>query len=108
MKFFKDPKNWRNELAAIGLSAGVAMFFLSFLVLGDPTIWLLVACVPLLLTLLFGSWLRMKVPALLTLAISAWIIYCWHIRSTTVTLYKHARIESFHQEFGVLEQQQRH
>ena len=74
MQFFKDPKNWRNELAAIGLSAGTVMFFLSFLVLGNPTIWLLVACVPLLLPLLFGSWLKMKVPALLILSISIWII----------------------------------
>ena len=88
MKFFKDPKNWRNELAAIGLSAGMAMFFLSFLMLGDPTVWLLVSCVPLLLPLLFGSWLRMKVPALLIMAISAWMIYCWQIRVTTATLYK--------------------
>lgn len=74
MKFFKDPKNWRNELATIGLSAGTVMFFLSFLVLGNPTVWLLVACVPLLLPLLFGSWLKMKVPALVILSISIWII----------------------------------
>ena len=75
MKFFKDPKNWRNELAAIGLSSGTVMFFLSFLVLGDPLVWLLVACVPLLLPLFFGSWLKMKVPALLLLLISLGIIY---------------------------------
>lgn len=74
MQFFKDPKNWRNELAAIGLSAGTVMFFLSFLVLGNPSVWLLVACVPLLLPLLFGSWLKMRVPALLFLSISIWII----------------------------------
>ena len=60
MKFFKDSKNWRNELAAIGLSIGIVLFFLSFLLLGDPTVWLLVACVPLLLPLLFGSWLNVQ------------------------------------------------
>ena len=26
MKFFKDPKNWRSELAAIGLAAGSVLF----------------------------------------------------------------------------------
>ena len=76
MKFFKDPKNWRNELAAIGLSAGTVMFFLSFLVLGDPTVWLLVVCVPLLLPLLFGFWLKKRIPALIILSISIWIIVC--------------------------------
>ncbi len=74
MKFFKDSKNWRNELAVIGLSIGIVLFFLSFLLLGDPTVWLLVACVPLLLPLLCGSWLRMKLPALGVLSISIWII----------------------------------
>ncbi len=74
MKFFKDSKNWRNELAVIGLSIGTVLFFLSFLLLGDPNVWLLVACVPLLLPLLFGSWLKMKLPALVVLSISIWII----------------------------------
>ena len=108
MKFFKDPKNWRNELAAIGLSVGTVMFLLSFLVLGVPTVWLLVACVPLSLPLLSGSLLKMRLPALLILAISVWIIYYWQIRLTTVALDKHARIESFHQGAGVQEQQRRH
>ncbi len=60
MKFFKDSKNWRNELAVIGLSIGTVLFFLSFLLLGDPKVWLLVACVPLLLPLLFCSWLNVQ------------------------------------------------
>ena len=36
MKFFKDSKNWRNELAVIGLSIGTVLFFLNFLWLGFP------------------------------------------------------------------------
>ncbi len=56
MRFLKSPKNWRNEFAAIGLSLGTVLFFLIFLLLGDPSVWLPVACVPLL----FGSWLNVK------------------------------------------------
>ena len=73
MKFFKDPKNWRSELAAIGLAAGSVLFFLSFFVLGNPNVWLLVSCIPLLLPLFFGSWLKMKLPALLLLVLTGWI-----------------------------------
>ena len=73
MKFFKDPKNWRSELAAIGLAAGSVLFFLSFFVLGDPNVWLLVSCIPLLLPLLFGSWLKMRLPALLFLVLAGGI-----------------------------------
>ena len=69
MKFFKDPKKWRSELAAIGLAAGPVLFFLSFFVLGNPNVWLLVSCIPLLLPLFFGSWLKMKLPALLFLVL---------------------------------------
>ncbi len=53
MKFFKDPKNWRNELAAIGLSVGTVMFLLSFLVLGVPTVWLLVALCAVVIAVAF-------------------------------------------------------
>ena len=77
MKFFKDSKNWRSELAAIGLAAGSVLFFLSFFVLGDPNVWLLVSGIPLLLPLFFGSWLKMKLPALLILAVSAWISFAY-------------------------------
>ena len=80
MKFFEDTKKWRNELAAIGLTAGAVMFFLSFFVLGNPTVWLLVSCIPLLLPLFFGSWLKMKLPALLFLAFAAWISLAYSIR----------------------------
>ena len=73
MKFFKDPKNWRSELAAIGLAAGSVLFFLSFFVLGNPNVWLLVSCIPLLLPLFFGSWLKMKLPALLFLVLAGGI-----------------------------------
>ena len=73
MKFFKDPKKWRSELAAIGLAAGSVLFFLSFFVLGNPNAWLLGSCIPLLLPLFFGSWLKMKLPALLFLALAGWI-----------------------------------
>ena len=75
MKFFKDPKNWRNELSAIGLAAGSVLFFLSFFVLGDPNVWLLVSCIPLLLPLTFGPWLKMRLPALLILTVSVWISF---------------------------------
>ena len=75
MKFFKDPKNWRSELAAIGLAAGSVLFFLSFFVLGNPNVWLLVSCIPLLLPLFFGSWLKMKLPALLFLVLAGWISF---------------------------------
>ena len=73
MKFFEDPKKWRSELAAIGLAAGSVLFFLSFFVLGDPNVWLLVSCIPLLLPLLFGSWLKMRLPALLFLVLAGGI-----------------------------------
>ena len=69
-KFFKDRKNWKNELAAVGLTAGTVMFFLSFFVLGDPNVWLLVSCIPLLLPLFFGPWLKMKLPALLLVTLA--------------------------------------
>ena len=75
MKFFKDPKKWENELAAIGLAAGSVLFFLSFFVLGDPNILLLVSCIPLLLPLTFGPWLKMRLPALLILTVSVWISF---------------------------------
>ena len=75
MKFFKDPKEWRNELAAIGLAAGSVLFFLSFFVLGDPAVWILASCIPLLLPLVFGPWLKMRLPALLILTVSVWISF---------------------------------
>ena len=75
MKFFKDPKKWRSELAAIGLAAGSVLFFLSFFVLGNPNVWLLVSCIPLLMPLFFGSWLKMKLPALLFLVLAGWISF---------------------------------
>ena len=75
MKFFKDPKKWRSELAAIGLAAGSVLFFLSFFVLGNPNVWLLVSCIPLLLPLIFGSWLKMRLPALLIVIVSVWISF---------------------------------
>ena len=78
MKFFEDPKKWRSELAAIGLTAGAVMIFFSLFALGDPNVWLLVSCIPLLLPLFFGSWLKMKLPALLFLAFAGWTIF-WEI-----------------------------
>jgi|GEM_PF-2440164 len=78
MKFFEDPKNWRSELAAIGLAAGAVMIFFSLFVLGNPNVWLLVSCIPLLLPLFFGSWLKMKLPALLLLVLAGWISF-WEI-----------------------------
>ena len=74
MKFFKDPKNWKQEISGIGLTAGFMLFLLSFLVLGNPNIWLLFSCIPLLVPLIFGSWWKMKLPALLLIVISAGII----------------------------------
>jgi len=70
MKFFEDPKKWRSELAAIGLTAGAVMIFFSLFALGDPNVWLLMSCIPLLLPLFLGSWLKMKLPALLFLTLS--------------------------------------
>lgn len=74
MKLFKDPKNWKQEISGIGLTAGFMLFLLSFLVLGNPNIWLLFSCIPLLVPLIFGSWLKMKLPAFLLIVISAGII----------------------------------
>ncbi len=74
MKFFKAPANWQQEISGIGLTAGFMLFLLSFLVLGNPSIWLLFSCVPLLIPLIFGSWLKMKLPAFLLIVISAGII----------------------------------
>ena len=74
MKLFKDPKNWKQEISGIGLTAGFMLFLLSLLVLGIPNIWLLFSCVPLLIPLIFGSRLKMKLPALLLIVISAGII----------------------------------
>ena len=74
MKLFKDPNNWKQEISEIGLTAGFMLFLLSFLVLGNPSIWLLFSCVPLLIPLIFGSRLKMKLPALLLILISAGII----------------------------------
>ena len=74
MKFFKDPANWQQEISKIGLTAGFMLFLLSFLVLGNPSIWLLFSCIPLLIPLIFGSWLKMKLPAFLLIVISAGII----------------------------------
>jgi hypothetical protein len=74
MKLFKDPKNWKQEISGIGLTAGFMLFLLSFLVLGNPSIWLLFSCVPLLIPLIFGSRLKTKLPALLLILISAGII----------------------------------
>ena len=74
MKLFKDPKNWKQEISGIGLTAGFMLFLLSFLVLGNPNIWLLFSCIPLLVPLIFGSWWKMKLPALLLILISAGII----------------------------------
>ena len=74
MKLFKDPKNWKQEISGIGLTAGFMLFLLSFLVLGNPNIWLLFSCIPLLIPLIFGSRLKMKLPALLLIVISAGII----------------------------------
>ena len=74
MKLFKDPKNWKQEISGIGLTAGFMLFLLSFLVLGNPSIWLLFSCIPLLVPLIFGSWLKMKLPAFLLIVISAGII----------------------------------
>ena len=79
-KFFKDRKNWKNELAAVGLAAGTVMFFLSFFVLGDPTVWRLVSCIPLLLPLFFGPWLKMKLPALLLVVLAG--LQLWHAIET--------------------------
>ena len=75
MKFFRDPKNWKQEISEIALSAGAAMFLLSFLVLGTPVAWLLANCILLLLPLIFGSWLKMKLPALILLLISGAVIH---------------------------------
>ncbi len=74
MKFFKDPKNWKQEISEIGLTAGFMLFLFSFLVMGNPSIWLLFSCIPLLVPLIFGSWWKMKLPALLIIVISAGII----------------------------------
>ena len=74
MKFFKDPKNWKQEISGIGLTAGFMLFLLSFLVLWNLNIWLLFSCIPLLVPLIFGSWWKMKLPALLLIVISAGII----------------------------------
>ena len=74
MKLFKDPKNWKQEISGIGLTAGFMLFLLSLLVLGIPNIWLLFSCIPLLIPLIFGSRLKMKLPALLLIVISAGII----------------------------------
>ena len=74
MKFFKAPANWQQEISGIGLTAGFMLFLLSFLVLGNPNIWLLFSCIPLLVPLIFGSWWKMKLPALLLIVISAGII----------------------------------
>ena len=74
MKLFKDPKNWKQEISGIGLTAGFMLFLLSFLVLGNPNIWLLFSCIPVLVPLIFGSWLKMKLPAFLLIVISAGII----------------------------------
>ena len=74
MKLFKDPKNWKQEISGIGLTAGFMLCLLSFLVLGNPNIWLLFSCIPLLIPLIFGSRLKMKLPALLLIVISAGII----------------------------------
>ena len=74
MIFFQDPKNWKQEISEIGLTAGFVLFLLSFLVLGNPSIWLLFSCVPLLVPLTFGSRLKVKLPALLLILISAGII----------------------------------
>ena len=74
MKFFKDPKNWKQEISEIGLTAGFMLFLFSFLVMGNPNIWLLFSCIPLLIPLIFGSRLKMKLPALLLIVISAGII----------------------------------
>ena len=77
MKFFKDPANWKQEISEIGLTAGFILFLLSFLVLGNPSIWLLFSCVPLLIPLIFGSRWKMKLPALLIIILSGWIIFTW-------------------------------
>ena len=77
MKFFEDPKRWRDELAAIGPAVGSVLFFLSFFVLGNPNVWLLAGGIPLLLPLFFGPWLKMRLPALLILAVSAWISFAY-------------------------------
>ena len=74
MKLFKDPKNWKQEISGIGLTAGFMLFLLSFLVLGNPNIWLLFSCIPLLVPLIFGSWWKMKLPALLIMLIATAII----------------------------------
>ena len=74
MKFFKAPANWQQEISGIGLTAGFMLFLLSLLVLGIPNIWLLFSCIPLLVPLIFGSWLKMKLPAFLLIVISAGII----------------------------------
>ena len=74
MKLFKDPKNWKQEISGIGLTAGFMLFLLSLLVLGIPNIWLLFSCIPLLIPLIFGSWWKMKLPAFLLIVISAGII----------------------------------
>ena len=74
MKFFREPKNWKQEISEIALTAGTAMFLLSFLVLGSPVVWLLTNCILLLLPLMFGSWLKMKLPALILLLISGAVI----------------------------------
>ena len=74
MKLFKDPKNWKQEISGIGLTAGFMLFLLSFLVLGNPNIWLLFSCIPLLIPLIFGSWWKMKLPALLIMLIATAII----------------------------------
>ena len=74
MKFFKDPKNWKQEISEIGLTAGFMLFLFSFLVLGNPNIWLLFSCIPLLVPLIFGSRWKMMLPALLIMLIAAGII----------------------------------
>ena len=74
MKFFKDRKSWKEEISATGLSAGLILFLLSFLLLGNPAQWLICSCVPLFIPLFFGSWLKMKLPALLIILISGAII----------------------------------
>ena len=81
MHFFKVSKKWKSELSLVGLSAGLMMFFLSFFVLGDPTIWLLVSCIPLLLPLIFGSWLKMKIPACLLIIVAG--LFLWHSIEST-------------------------
>lgn len=75
MKFFKDPKNWKQEISSVFLTVGIVLFLLSFFVLGTPNALLLINCVMLLVPLILGSFWKMKLPAIIILLLSFAILW---------------------------------